>query len=155
LQRLCGEAYDLLYEGEHAALPALGTVWRRVTELADIDQRFRPYLDARESVKSQLEDLAYFLRSYAGTIDASPARLQEVEDRLAALERLKKKHGPSLADVISTGARLGRELHEIEHATERLAEIESSLADAREGYLGIALALSKRRRAAAQEFSRA
>ena len=42
----------------------------------------------------------YFLRSYSGGFDASPARLQEVEDRLAVLERLKKKHGPTLQDVI-------------------------------------------------------
>ena len=86
----------------------------------------RPYLDARDSVKSQLEDLAYFLRSYALDIDASPARLQEVEDRLALLERLKRKHGPTLADVIAQGGRrCARELHDIEHATERAAELDA------------------------------
>ena len=102
LQRLCGDAYHALYEGDAAALPALSTVWRKVADLADVDSRFTPYLDARDSVKSQLEDLAYFLRSYASDIEASPARLQEVEDRLASLDRLKKKHGPSLADVSAT-----------------------------------------------------
>ena len=55
-------------------------------------------------VKSQLEDLAFFLRRTRRAIDASPARLQEVEDRLAALDRLKKKHGPALDDVMSEGA---------------------------------------------------
>ena len=99
LQRLCAEAYTALYEGDEAALPALGIVWRKVGDLAALDARFTPYLEAREAVKSQLEDLAFFLRSYAADIDASPARLQEIEDRLAALERLKKKHGPSLDDV--------------------------------------------------------
>ena len=62
-------------------------------------------------------------RTYAANIDASPARLQEVEDRLALLERLKKKHGPALADVIAKGDRLRRDLDEIEHATERAAEL--------------------------------
>ena len=72
-------------------------------------------------VKSQLEDLAYFLRSYCvRRIDASPARLQDVEDRLALLERIKKKHGPALADVIERVGELRRELHDIEHATERV-----------------------------------
>ena len=103
LQRLCAEAYDALYEGDQAALPALGNVWKKLGELAALDARFGPYLEARDSVKSQLEDLAFFLRSYAADIDASPARLQEVEDRLALLERLKKKHGPSLDDVIAKG----------------------------------------------------
>src|SRR4029450_9114635 len=71
LQRLCSDAYDALYEGEHAALPALAVVCKRLGELAGIDARFTPHLDARELVKSQLEDLAFFLRSYAAGIDAS------------------------------------------------------------------------------------
>ena len=93
-----------MYEGDQAALASLGVVWRKVGELAAIDERFAPHLAARDTVKPALEDLAYFLRSYSADIDASPARLQEVEDRLAALERLKKKHGPTLAEVIGQGA---------------------------------------------------
>src|SRR4029450_3874224 len=58
LQRLCSAAYDALYEGDTAALPALGVVWKKVGELAALDTRFGPYLDARASVKSQLEDLS-------------------------------------------------------------------------------------------------
>ena len=81
LQRLCADAYDALYEGDQAALPALGNVWKKVGDLAALDARFAPYLDARAAVKSQLEDLAFFLRSYNAAIDTSPARLQEVEDR--------------------------------------------------------------------------
>ena len=100
LQRLCGEAYTALYDGESAALGTLGTVWKKVGELGALDARFAPYLEAREALKSQLEDLAFFLRSYAADIDASPARLQEIEDRLAQLDRLKKKHGPSMDDVL-------------------------------------------------------
>jgi DNA repair protein RecN (Recombination protein N) len=155
LQRLCGEAYTALYEGDEAALPALGTVWKRVGELAALDAKFTPYVEARDAVKSQLEDLAYFLRSYAQNIDASPARLQEIEDRLALLERLKKKHGPSLAAVIGKAADLRRELHDIEHATERAAELDAALAVAAAVYQRVAGDLSARRRAAATEFSKA
>jgi DNA repair protein RecN (Recombination protein N) len=155
LQRLCGEAYQALYEGDTAALTALGQVWRRLADLAAIDESFAPYLAARESVKSQLEDLAFALRSYAGRIDASPARLQEVEDRLAVLERLKKKHGPSLSDVAARAAQLGRELGEIEHATERAAELDRTLDRARAEYRRHADALSARRLPAAETFSRA
>src|SRR4051812_7083192 len=113
LQRLCTEAYDALYEGESAALPALAIVWKRLADLSTIDPRFAPYLEGRDVVKSQLEDLAFFLRSYAGGIDASPDRLQEVEDRLALLERLKKKHGPALADVLEKAARLRADLADL------------------------------------------
>jgi DNA repair protein RecN (Recombination protein N) len=155
LQRLCGDAYTALYEGDEAALPALGTVWKKVGELAALDAKFTPYVEARDAVKSQLEDLAFFLRSYAQNIDASPARLQEIEDRLALLERLKKKHGPALADVIAKGADLRRELHDIEHATERAAELDAELATTAASYRRVAGDLSTRRRAAAKEFSKA
>jgi DNA repair protein RecN (Recombination protein N) len=154
LQRLCSEAYDALYEGDTAVLPALGVVWKKVGELAALDTRFGPYLDARASVKSQLEDLSFFLRSYAGAIDSSPARLQEVEDRLAQLERLKKKHGPALADVFQKAEALRHERHELTHATERVASIDGELARAREAYLEAATTLSNARRAAAVQFSR-
>src|SRR3954464_4971793 len=154
LQRLCAEAYTSLYEGDDAALPALAGTWKRVAELAALDAKFTPHLDARDAIKSQLEDLAFFLRSYSENIDASPARLQEIEDRLALLERLKKKHGPSLADVLAKAAALRRELHDIEHATERAAELDAALESARQDYLRVAGELSHKRRAAAKEFAR-
>jgi DNA repair protein RecN (Recombination protein N) len=155
LQRLCADAYDSLYEGDQAALPALGSVWKKLGDLAALDGRFAPYLDARTAVKSQLEDLAFFLRSYSAAIDASPARLQEVEDRLAVLERLKRKHGPALDDVIARGEQLQRELHDIEHATERAAELDAALESTRREYVKRGNALSQKRRRAATEFGRA
>jgi len=153
LERLCAEAYTGLYEGDGAALPALAAVWKRVGELASIDPQFQPYVSARDAVKSQLEDLAYFLRSYSAGIDASPARLQEVEDRLAVLERLKKKHGPTLQDVIETEAALTRELQSLAHSGERASELDAELELARTAYLRLAEALSSKRRAAATTFS--
>src|SRR5262245_13480086 len=91
VERLCSESYASLYESDEAILAGLGNVWRRVSELAQLDPQFQPYLEARDGIKSQLEDLALFLRRYADSIEASPARLQQVEERLALLERLKRK----------------------------------------------------------------
>ena len=155
LQRLCAEAYDALYEGDQAVLPALGGVWKRLADLAALDERFNPYVDARTAVKSQLEDLAFFLRDYSAAIDASPARLQEVEDRLAVLERVKRKHGPTLDDVFVKRDQLRRELHDIEHATERAAELDADLRQAGEAYLDAAGLLTRKRRSAADTFCRA
>jgi DNA repair protein RecN (Recombination protein N) len=155
LQRLCAEAYDALYEGDQAVLPALGGVWKRLTDLAALDERFNPYVDARVGVKSQLEDLAFFLRDYSAAIDASPARLQEVEDRLAVIERVKRKHGPALGDVFLKRDQLRRELHDIEHATERAAELDADLRHAGEAYLEAASVLTRKRRSAADTFCRA
>jgi DNA repair protein RecN (Recombination protein N) len=155
LQRLCADAYTALYEGDEAALPALGTVWKKVGELAAVDGKFTPYVEARDAIKLQLEDLAFFLRSYSQNIDASPARLQEIEDRLSVLERLKRKHGPALSDVIAKAAGLRRELHDIEHATERAAELDAALCAAAGAFQQTAGDLSTRRQAGAREFAKA
>ena len=154
LQRLCADAYQTLYEGDQAALASLGAVWRKVGELAAIDERFTSHLAARDAIKPALEDLAYFLRSYSADIDASPARLQEVEDRLAALERLKKKHGPTLAEVIARSDELRRELDLVAHGSERTAELDRALATARGAYGACGEQLSARRQSAAPVFSR-
>jgi DNA repair protein RecN (Recombination protein N) len=155
LQRLCADAYQALYEGDGAALGSLGVVWRKVAELAAIDERFAPHVAAKDAVKAPLEDLAYFLRSYSADIDASPARLQEVEDRLAALERLKKKHGPTMADVIAKREQMKSDLHAVEHGSEHAAELESRLAAASSAYLKLAGELSLLRHEAAPRLSRA
>ena len=153
LQKLCADAYETLYEGDDAVLPALGVVWKKVADLAALDSRFGPYLEARATVKPQLEDLAFFLRSYAASIDASPARLQEVEDRLAQIERLKKKHGPTLDDVGRKAESLRRELHDIEHATERAATLDRDLVAAKAAYVTAAAKLTAKRQTAAVDFA--
>jgi DNA repair protein RecN (Recombination protein N) len=155
VERLCSESYASLYESDDAILAALGGVWRRVAELASIDPQFTPYLDARDGIKSQLEDLAGFLRKYADNVDASPARLQQVEERLALLERLKRKHGPSLDDVIARRDALRREFTDLSRGDDRIAELERELADARRGFVAAAEKLSRERRRAGAAFARA
>lgn len=155
VRRLCEEGYSVLYDRDEAVLAGLGQVWRRVGELATLDARFAPYLEARDTIKSQLEDLASFLRGYAATIDASPARLQEVEDRLAVLERLKRKHGPTLGEVIERHRSLRTERSSLESLGDRLAEAEGTLRRAEAAYLEVARQLSTGRREAAAKFSRA
>ncbi|MGE5814427.1 MAG: DNA repair protein RecN, partial [Acidobacteriota bacterium] len=146
---------DALYDGEHAALTALGATWKKVGELATLDPRFQPYVDARDAIKSQLEDLAFLLRSYNSDIDASPERLQQVEDRLAALERLKRKYGPTLADVLHKLEALRHERDLMEHSADRAATLEEALGTARAQYLEAATALSSARRHHADRLCRA
>ena len=150
LQRLCSEGYVELYEGDEAVLARLEGLWRRLSELAALDPKFTPYLEVRESVKPQLEDLAFFLRSYGSAVEASPERLQHVEDRLALLERLKKKYGPSLSDVIARLVALENELEAVSTAAERVAGLEQELGEATGAYVSAAETLSRARRTAAQ-----
>ena len=154
VERLCAESYASLYESDQAVLSALGHVWRRVAELAALDRRFQPFVDAREGIKSQLEDLASFLRRYGDTIEASPARLQQIEERLALLERLKRKYGPTLAEAMARRDALRRELSELEGSDERVAGLERDLAAARTAYLTVAQALSNERRRVSVDFAR-
>jgi DNA repair protein RecN (Recombination protein N) len=154
VERLCAESYASLYERDDAILAGLGSVWRRVAELADLDPQFKPYLDTRDAIKSQLEDLAGFLRKYADSIEASPARLQQIEERLALLERLKRKYGPTLAEVLARRDALRRELSDLSRGDERIAELERDVAAARAAFLAAADKLSKERRRLARTFAK-
>ncbi len=154
VERLCTESYASLYESDQAILSGLGQVWRRVAELATLDPQFQPYLEARDGIKGQLEDLAHFLRRYADGIEASPARLQQVEERLALLERLKRKHGPALADVIAKREALRRELDDLTGGDERLEALDRERRAARTAYVAAADAVAAARRNAAATFSR-
>jgi DNA repair protein RecN (Recombination protein N) len=155
LSRLCAETYDALYDGEHAALVSLAAAWKRLGDLAALDARFAPFLEARDAIKPQLEELASFVRSYAADIDASPERLQEVEDRLAALERLKRKHGATLQAVIEKLDALKRERDLLENAADRAADLRRQAGAARDRYLAAARSLSGSRREHAPRFARA
>jgi DNA repair protein RecN (Recombination protein N) len=153
VERLCVESYASLYESDQAILASLGGVWRRVAELATLDPRFQPYVEARDGIKGQLEDLAIFLRRYAEGIQASPERLQQIEERLALLERVKRKHGPGLDDVIAKRDALRRERADLERTDERVTELEQDTAAARTVYLNAAQELSVVRRRLAPEFA--
>src|SRR5438874_484970 len=154
IQRLCQESYSALYDSDDAVLAGLGGIWKRVGELATIDPQFAPYAESRDAIKSQLEDLAFFLRSYADGIDASPGRLQQVEDRLVLLERLKRKYGPLLQDVIEKGDALARERDLLTGAGERAEDLIKALDAATAAYVALGRDLSHRRRTAAIRFAR-
>ena len=153
VHRLAAESYAELYDGDDAALDVLDRVWRRVEELAGFDARFTPHVAARETVRSHLEELAYALRSHAGGADAAPERLPAVEERLAKLERLKRRYGPTLADVVAHRDSLRGERERMEEETD-LQALEAAAAAAGETYAGLARTLSARRRAAAGKLAR-
>jgi DNA repair protein RecN (Recombination protein N) len=154
IQRLCEESYATLYDRDDAVLAGLGSVWKRVGELATIEPQFASYVESRDAIKAQLEDLAFFLRRYAEGIDASPARLQEVEDRLVLLERLKRKYGPTLHDVIEGRNALAHERDLLTGAGARADDLLKSLETTTAEYLSEARELSRRRRLAAVDFAR-
>ncbi|MGH9493212.1 MAG: DNA repair protein RecN, partial [Terriglobales bacterium] len=145
------EAYELLYEGQGAAAASLRTATRRVQELAGYDPAaFREDVEALESARITAEEVGGKLRSYAEQIDASPGRLAEIEDRLALLDRLKRKYGPTIEDVVACWQDVSQKLDEVENKDEVLRQLGKELAAAVDEYLTAAHAISKKRQQAAK-----
>ena len=146
VRRACAEGYHALYEGDAAILPELAAVWKRVEHLAALDPRFAPHLESRQAITAQLEELAFALRDYGNTVDATPERLEQVEERLAALERVKRTYGPgSLSDVLAKRAALAAEIERLETASTRTTELRQTVEEARREYLATASDISRRR----------
>lgn len=155
LDRLARELYLLLYEGDDAIVGRLAGAWRRLDDLRSLDPRFEAFSAVRDTVAPALEDISLFVRDYIAGLDASPERLQEVEDRLAAIERLKKKYGPSLDLVLQRKEALLAAVASLDVTADRLAELHAALANARAVYLGLATELSDARRRRVAGFGRA
>jgi DNA repair protein RecN (Recombination protein N) len=147
-------AYDALYDGNANAAALLRSGEKQVEELARFDERFSEQASALAAVRATVEDVAATVRACADGINASPERLAEIEDRLALLDRLKRKYGNSLDAVIAFGEEVARKLHEIENRDEALATLRKDLEEVSARYLSEARALSKRRTEAAKKLER-
>jgi DNA repair protein RecN (Recombination protein N) len=147
-------AFDLLYEGEASTSSSLCSAQKQVTELARYEPKFQQALAALETARINVEDVGATLRDYAGGIHASPECLAEIEDRLALVDRLKRKYGPSLDDVIAYGTEAARKLSEIENKDEILRDLRVQLTKAADEYLRHARALGKNRAQAARKLEK-
>jgi DNA repair protein RecN (Recombination protein N) len=147
-------AFDLLYEGNASTTSSLRAAQKQVEELARYEPRFQEALTALESARISVEDVGATVRDYAGGIHASPEHLADVEDRLAAIDRLKRKYGPTLDGVISFGAEVARKLDEMENKDEVLRQLRSELSQGAQLYLKAAGALSKKRSEAARKLEK-
>jgi len=147
-------AFDQLYEGSASAEAALRDAIRNVEELARYDARFAESAQQLASARATISDLAASLRDYAEGINASPERLAEIEDRLALLDRLKRKYGKSVAEVIAFGEDVARKLSEVEDRDEILKALRAALEQAAAEYQKAASALTAKRQAAAQKLAK-
>jgi DNA repair protein RecN (Recombination protein N) len=138
-------AFDVLYEVEESAIARLRAGAKHLEELARFDESFKEALGQLESARITVEDVATTLRDFAVGMDASPERLAEVEDRLAALDKLRRKYGKTLDDVFAFQQDIAAKLNDIENKDELLAALRKELATAAARYLAEARSLSKRR----------
>jgi len=147
-------AQELLYEAEVSAESLLGGALRHVEDLAKFDEQFRETAQQLSTAKSAVEDATATLRAFAGQVTASPERLGEIEDRLAALDRLKRKYGKTLAEVISFGEDAATKLADLENRDARLVELEKDLSASAGKYVEAARRLTVERTKAAAKLSK-
>ena len=147
-------AFDLLYEGNGSTASSLRAAQKQVEELVRYEPKCQDALAALETARISVEDVGATVRDYAGGIHASPEHLAQVEDRLALLDRLKRKYGPTLGEVIQFGVDVSRKFSEVENKDEILRGLRNELAKAAGDYLRAARQFSKKRADAARRLEK-
>jgi len=145
---------NALYDDDASAESTLQAAQKNLEELARYDASFTESVQQIASARAMVEDVSATVRDYAERIDASPERLAEIEDRLALLDRLKRKYGSTLAEVIAFGEEAARRLAEIENRDEILKTLRADLAKAAEAYRSAARALTAERTSAAKKLEK-
>jgi len=147
-------AHELLYESEGAAETTLTAALKHLEELAKFEPRFREPAAQLTAAKAAVEDVSAEMRDFAEKIHASPERLEEIEDRLAALDRLKRKYGATLGEVIRFGEEAARRLAEVEDRDAMLAELRVQQDRDAASYRAVATKLTADRTAAAAKLEK-
>jgi DNA repair protein RecN (Recombination protein N) len=147
-------AHELLYESENSAETALGAALKHLEELARYDARFQEPAQQLAAAKAIVEDVDAEVRDFADNIHASPGRLEEIEDRLAAIDRLKRKYGHTLAEVIAFGAEAARKLAEVENRDALLLELKAKEVQDAASYRAAAAQLTAVRTEAAKRLEK-
>lgn len=140
---------EALSEGESTVLDLLGRVVLDLRQAGTIDPDLTPLAESLEIARVEVAEAARALGRYVENIEADPDRLQAVEERLFALEKLKRKHGPALEDVIATASRLRQELESLSGAEAQIGELRQAYRQALARVGERARALSTRRKQAA------
>ena len=142
-------AHDLLYESEGSAEVSLGAALKHMEELARYEPKFAEAVQQLAAAKAMVEDVSAEAREFAGKVHSSPERLGDIEDRLAALDRLKRKYGKTLIEVMRFGEDAARRLAEVENRDALVEELKAQETVDAAVYRTAAEALTAARRAAA------
>ena len=148
------EAEQLLYGGDSGVTDTVARTEVKLAEAAAIDPKLGDALEMIKSARANLEEAARTLGAYAGKIEADPARLEEIENRLQELSRLKRKYGGSLATAIETMERSRAEIEELQGIEESKAQVEAEMAAALDELAAHAKKLTSIRKRSAAELRR-
>ncbi|HEY2921771.1 MAG TPA: DNA repair protein RecN [Candidatus Binatia bacterium] len=154
LHQGCREGEELLYEGDAALVSRLGKYTVRLKELAGIDQNLQPTLELLESSLAQLQEAATQLRRYAGRVHFDPRALEQLEDRLAEIQRLKRKYSANVEEILRIHRETKESLDGLAQGEEQIAALEKAFAEARRSAWEIAEKISHERQRGAKKLKR-
>ena len=148
------EAASLLGAGEGSdVLHALRRIRADIENARAIDSRLGALAERLAAAYYELEDISESIGEYQANLRFDPARLERIEQRLAELQKLKRKYGPQLSDVFDRYERARATLETLSHADENLAELEQRVKTLKERVFSAALYLSEKRLSAAVSMS--
>jgi DNA repair protein RecN (Recombination protein N) len=154
IQQGAGGAYEGLYDSPDSAAARIKSAARVLEDLGRFDPALATLAQNLHGARISLEEVAFELRRYLDRLDASPGRLAEIEDRLACIEKLKRKYGPTIAEVLSFGATVGAQIAEMESSEETARKLEQEQGLLETRYQEVAARLSERRRQAAEKLEK-
>jgi DNA repair protein RecN (Recombination protein N) len=154
LHQGCREGEELLYEGDAALVSRLGKYTVKLKELAGIDQNLQPTLELLESSLAQLQEAAIQLRRYAGRVHFDPRALEQLEDRLAEIQRLKRKYSANIEEILRIHHETKESLESLAQGEGQIAALEKAFEEARRSAWETAEKISHERQRAAKKLKR-
>jgi DNA repair protein RecN (Recombination protein N) len=145
---------ETIYSEEGSAIERIQRVLNQGREMEAIDPSLSQPLKALESTLIQLEDITLALREYSRRVEVNPMRLEEIENRLEEIDRLKRKYGSSIEEVLSFKHRMEKALKSFTSNEERLSQLEGRLDPLRQTVNGLARKLSNERKKVALELKK-
>ena len=144
------EAESLLSAGENTdVLHALKRIRAAMESAYTIDGKLGQLVERLSSTYYELEDVSESIHEYHANLHFDPTRLENIEHRMAELQRLKRKYGPQLSDVLGRFEKAKTSLDALTHVDEDISELEKKLKSMRERTMKAALLLSEKRMSAA------
>lgn len=140
-----GESLAALFEEDSSASERLSMAARRFAEIAAWEERASPWSEELEAMSIGLQEMAHGVRQRLDSLEADPERLNQIEERLAVIDRLVRKYGPTTTAVLDYRRQIGDELEELVGDVEQGGELENQLLEALEDFRQVATDLSHRR----------
>ena len=150
LQEGCNAVYNSLYDSDTSVSVQIKNSAQSLDALTSLEESFEQFAKSLEEARNTIEDIAYELSNYLDRLEAEPARQEELEARLALIETLKRKYGPTLEDVIGYGEKIGKELEDLNNSVFEIEQLEKLVEESSREYRNKARSLSMQRMKAAE-----